>query len=199
MIDRLTIKSSILNDRQKAVIEAIRMRLTEKQSLEYLKEIGFDIGPATYYREKKKIEDLKLKRLYHIAKIGFQDQHLERIDIYEMGFKMMWQNVSLEKDPYKRNSMIKDILLLQPYLSAYYETTKLVIDKQPEYQEFLDKQQEQQQQQQQPIKQADKITAAEFKQQIHDDNEQENSRNYDDDDYEEEEFNNNNNNSNAKF
>ena len=187
--DRLTIKSSILSDRSKAVLEAIRMRLNEKQSLEYLKEVGFDIGPATYYREKRKVEQMKLKRLYHIAKIGFQDQHLERIDIYEMGFKMMWQNVLLEEDPYKRNSMIKDILLLQPYLSAYYEATKLVIDKQQqsEYQEFLDKQEQEQQ-----IKQEDKIT--EFKQQIHD--EQENSRNYDDDDYEEE-FNNNN--SNARF
>ena len=126
----MTTKSSILNDRQKAVIETIRMRLNEKQSLEYLKEVGFDIGPATYYREKRKVESMKLKRLYHIAKIGFQDQHLERIDIYEIGFKMMWQNVLLEKDPYKRNSMIKDILLLQPYLSAYYETTKLIVEKQ---------------------------------------------------------------------
>jgi hypothetical protein len=184
----LTINSRLLSDRQKAVIEAIRMRLNEKQSLEYLKEVEFDIGPATYYREKRKVESMKLKRLYQIAKIGFQDQHLERIDIYEMGFKMMWQNVLLEKDPYKRNSMIKDILLLQPYLSAYYEATKLVIDKQQqsEYHEFLDKQEQEQQ-----IKQEDKIT--EFKQQIHD--EQENLRNYDDDDYEEE-FNNN---SNAKF
>ena len=69
--DTLTIKSNVLSDRQKAVIEAIRMRLNEKQSLEYLKDAGFDIGPATYYREKRKIEDLKLKRLYHIAKIGF--------------------------------------------------------------------------------------------------------------------------------
>jgi hypothetical protein len=133
----LTIKSSILNDRQKAVIETIRMRLNEKQSLEYLKEIGFDIGPATYYREKRKVEELKLKRLYHIAKMGFQDQHLERIDVYEMGFKMMWQNVLLEKEPYKRNQMIKDILLLQPYLSAYYEATKLIFDKRQEHNERL--------------------------------------------------------------
>ena len=114
------------------------MRLNEKQSLEYLKEIGFDIGPATYYREKRRVEDLKLKRLYHIAKIGFQDQHLERIDIYEMGFKMMWQNVLLEKDPYKRNSMIKDILLLQPYLSAYYEATKLIIEKKQQQQNEIE-------------------------------------------------------------
>lgn len=145
MKDRMTLKSSILSDRQKAVIETIRMRLNEKQSLEYLKEVGFDIGPATYYREKRKVESLKLKRLYHIAQIGFQDKHLERIDNYEIGFKMMWKNVLLEKDPYKCNSMIKDILLLQPYLSAYYEATKLIIgDKQQksEYKEYLDQQQQ---------------------------------------------------------
>jgi hypothetical protein len=82
--DNLTIKSNVLSDRQKAIIETIRMRLNEKQSLEYLKEVGFDIGPATYYRDKRKVESMKLKRLYHIAQIGFQDQHLERIDIYEM-------------------------------------------------------------------------------------------------------------------
>ena len=53
--DRLTIKSSILNDRQKAVIETIRMRLNEKQSLEYLKEVGYDdwSGYITIERKAK--------------------------------------------------------------------------------------------------------------------------------------------------
>ena len=125
----MTIKSSILNDRQKAVIETIRMRLNEKQSLEYLKEVGFDIGPATYYREKRKVESMKLKRLYHIAKIGFQDQHLDRIDNTELCLKLMWENYHLEKDPFKRFPMLKDIIIVQPYLSTYYETTKLIIEK----------------------------------------------------------------------
>jgi hypothetical protein len=131
----MTVKARLLSDRQKAVIETIRMRLTEKQSLAYLKEMGFDISPKTYYNDKRKVESLKLKRLYHIAEIGFQDQHLERIDNYEMGFKMMWQNVLLEKDPYKCNQMIKDILLLQPYLSSYYEATKLIVEKQQQQQQ----------------------------------------------------------------
>ena len=144
----MTVKSRMLSDRQKTVIETIRMRLTEKQSLAYLKEMGFDISPKTYYNDKRKVESLKLKRLYHIAQIGFQDQHLERIDIYEMGFKMMWQNILLEEDPYKANSMIKDILLLQPYLSSYYEATKLIVDKQQlEYKKFLEMQVQEQQRQ----------------------------------------------------
>ena len=144
----MTAKSRMLDDRKKLVIETIRMRLTEKQSLAYLREMGFEISPKTYYNDKRKVESLKLKRLFHIAAIGFEDQHLERIDTYELGFKRMWQNVLLEKDPYKCNSMIKDILLLQPYLSAYYESTKLVIEKQPKYREFLDKQLQQREQEQ---------------------------------------------------
>jgi hypothetical protein len=124
-------KTNLLTDRQRAVIETMRMRLSEKLAIAYLKGEGFDIHPATWYREKAKLEKLKLKRLYHIAQIGFQDQHLETIDQYEMGFKMMWENVLKERDPYKQNAMIRDILLLKPYLSSYYEATKLIIEKQP--------------------------------------------------------------------
>ena len=136
----------MLSDTDKAVVETIRMRLPTNQALQYLKDNKFHLSRASYFRHKKKVEQMKLKRLYHIAQIGFQDQHLERIDTYEMGFKIMWGNVLLEKDPYKQNAMIKDILLLQPYLSAYYESTKLVIgEKQPKNrEEFLNKQQLQQ-------------------------------------------------------
>src|SRR5215203_5418696 len=135
---RMTAKLGELNDRSKTIVESIRLRLNEKQALTYLKEAGFEMSARTYYREKRKIESMKLKRLYHIAQIGFQDQHLETIDQYEMGFKMMWQNVLRERDPYKQNSMIKDILLLKPYLSSYYEATKLIIEKQQEQQNEIE-------------------------------------------------------------
>jgi hypothetical protein len=103
------------------------MRLTEKQSLEYLKEVGFMIGPATFYREKAKVEKMKLQRLYHIAQIGFQDQHIDRIDNTELCLKLMWENYNKEQDPFKRFQMLKDIIMVQPYLSSYYETTKLIV------------------------------------------------------------------------
>ena len=127
----MTVKSNMITDRQRAVIETMRMRLSERLALAYLKGEGFDVSPKTWYRDKAKLEEMKLKRLYHIAQIGFQDQHLETIDQYEMGFRIMWQNVLREKDPYKQNAMIRDILLLKPYLSSYYEATKLIIEKQP--------------------------------------------------------------------
>jgi hypothetical protein len=116
----------MLSETDKAVVETIRMRLTTDQALQYLKDNEFPLSRASYFRHKKKLEEKKLKRLYEIVKIGFQDQHLETIDQYEMGVKMMWQNVLRERDPYKQNAMIRDILLLKPYLSSYYEATKLI-------------------------------------------------------------------------
>ena len=61
---------------------------------------------------------MKLERLYHIAKYRFDEQHLERVDTVEIIQKMMWRNVDEEKDPYKRNQILKDILSIQPYLSG---------------------------------------------------------------------------------
>jgi len=123
----ITDKTNIVTDRQKAVLETMRMRLTEKEALEYLRNAGFEMSDTTWYREKKQLEEMKLKRLYHIAKIGFEDQHLQRIDIYELIEKLMWQNMKEEKDPYKRNEILKDILSMQPLLSTYYESTKEVM------------------------------------------------------------------------
>jgi len=130
--------STMLSDTDKAVVETMRMRLTTDQALQYLKDNEFFLSRASYFRHKKKLEQMKLKRLYYIAKIGFQDQHLETIDQYELGFKMMWQNVLRERDPYKQNAMIRDILLLKPYLSSYYEATKLIVEKQQEQQNEIE-------------------------------------------------------------
>lgn len=124
-------KSNLLTDRQRAVIETVRMKLNETTAMAYLKSVGFEMSLSTWYREKRAVEKMKLKRLYYIAQIGFEDQHLQTIDEFEMGFKMMWQNVLRERDPYKQNAMIRDIFLLKPYLSSYYEATKLIIEKQP--------------------------------------------------------------------
>ena len=123
----ITDKTNVLKDRQKAILETMRMRLTEKEALEYLRNAGFEMSDTTWYREKKLLEEMKLKRLYDIAKIGFEDQHLQRMDICELIQKLMWQYVKEEKDPYKRNHILKEILSLQPLLSNYYEATKDVM------------------------------------------------------------------------
>lgn len=118
---------SVLSDTQQAIVETIRMRLDTDQALKYLQDAGFPISRATYFRNKKKIETLKLKRLYQIAKYGFQDQHLERIDKCELIEKLMWENYEKCKDPFKKVLILEKVITIQPYLSAYYEATEHVM------------------------------------------------------------------------
>ena len=77
-------KIKILTERQKAVIETMKMRLTEKEALQYLSDYGFEMSDTTWYREKNKLEKMKLERLYHIAKYRFDEQHLERVDTLKL-------------------------------------------------------------------------------------------------------------------
>jgi hypothetical protein len=118
---------SILNDSQKAIVDTITMRLDTKQSLVYLKEHGFEINERKFFRQKKKVESLKLKRLYHIAKIGFEDQHLERIHNCEIALKLLWENYDKCADYYKKCKILETIITLQPYLSSYYEASHFVV------------------------------------------------------------------------
>jgi hypothetical protein len=57
---------------------------------------------------------------------------MDRIDNTELALKLMWQNYHMELDPWKRFQMLKDIIVVQPYLSSYYEATKLVIENRPD-------------------------------------------------------------------
>jgi len=118
----------MLSDTEKAIVETIRMRLSTEQALHYMKDNGFPISRATYFRHKKKLEEKKLERLYYMANLGFEYQCLDRIDGLELIEKKMWEEYNKEKDPWKRVQILKDIVEIQPYLSSIYEATKLVID-----------------------------------------------------------------------
>ena len=41
--------------------------------------------------------------------------------------KLMWQEYLRERSPYRRVLILKEIKELQPYLSSYYEATKMVL------------------------------------------------------------------------
>ena len=119
---------SLLNDTEKAVVDTIRMRLSTEQALQYMKDNGFPVSRATYFRHKKKLEEKKLERLYHMANLGFEYQYLDRIDGLELIEKKMWEEYNKEKTPWKRVQILKDIAEIQPFLSSIYEASKFVID-----------------------------------------------------------------------
>ena len=53
---------------------------------------------------------------------------MNRIDTCELITRLMWQEYGKERSPYRRVLILKEIKGLQPYLSSYYQTTKMVLE-----------------------------------------------------------------------
>jgi hypothetical protein len=109
------------------VIECMAMDLSEIEALQYLKDKkGYDISASYLYKLKKQIKESRFDRLALIAKSGFVDQHLERIDQLELINQEMWRCYR-EKD-YKGMDALLRIAELQTYISPYYEASKWIME-----------------------------------------------------------------------
>jgi hypothetical protein len=104
------------------------MRLSEKESLTYLKDKGFEISVNHFYRLKRKIQESRFDRLSLIAKQGFVDQHLERIDQLELINSEYWKLYKQEKDNFKKALILEKIAELQTYISPYYDASRYVME-----------------------------------------------------------------------
>lgn len=101
------------------------MRLTERESLEYFKEQGYQISCRQFYRIKKNIKESRFERLSEIAK-GFIDHHLQRMDTLELVNSEMWRKY--RAGDYKALDALSKIAEAQPLISNYYDATKLVVE-----------------------------------------------------------------------
>lgn len=101
------------------------MRFNERESLDYVKEQGYQLSRAQYYRIKKRIQDSKFDRLNQIAK-GFVDHHLERLDTLELINHEMW--ASYRKGDYKAMDALSKIAQIQPIVSSYFDASKMVME-----------------------------------------------------------------------
>ena len=129
MIERLSSYSSNmgLNDREKLVLNTKIMRLSEKESLQYLEAHKESMSVPTYYRILAHIEGETRKRLYEIAK-EMTALHMERIDELERIKKEMWINYHKESEPRFKVKILREIKEMQPYISAYHEATKDILE-----------------------------------------------------------------------
>lgn len=120
---------SINNSIRPYIIQTIVMKLSEQESLEYLKDRGFTISRDSYYRYKRKISKSRFDRLSLIAKTQFVDQHLERIDQLELINQEYWSLYRKEKDNFKKAQILEKIAELQTYISPYYEASQWIMER----------------------------------------------------------------------
>jgi hypothetical protein len=118
---------SLLTDRQRAIFETIRMRLSPKDAILYLQDRGVPLIDLEHYKDKTKSKKLDLERFYYITKTLFEGGILQRI--FEMGLDLMlmWINHDNEQDQKKRVVILREIFPFQHYLSACYETVSDII------------------------------------------------------------------------
>ena len=109
------------------VIMAQAITSSENDALQYLKENGYEMHRATYYRTLARIDVESGKRLYEIAKYQ-KERHRARIDKLEVIEKLMWKNYNKCDDPAKCVRILKEIREMQVYLSAFDQGTAGVIE-----------------------------------------------------------------------
>jgi hypothetical protein len=119
---------SINNTVQPFIIQTMVMRLSEKESMQYLHDKGFKISRDSFYRLKRNIQQSRFDRLNLIAKSQFVDQHLERIDQLELINQEMWSLYRNEKDNFKKALILEKIAELQTYISPYYDASRYVME-----------------------------------------------------------------------
>lgn len=116
-----------LNDLELDVIACTSMGFTEKKSLEYIKDKGYDISRRKYYYICGHISSETRKRAFEHAK-SFLEDHINTIDELLNIKKMMYENTIKENDPLKNTMILAKITeTMIPYISAYKEATKDII------------------------------------------------------------------------
>lgn len=119
----------VLNDLELCIVVVHSMRFSEKESLAYLKNKGYDISRRTYYRKLGHISTETRKRAYEIAK-SFLEDHINTIDELLSIKKTMYDSAIKEEDHFKKTMILAKITeTMIPYISAYREATKQIIEK----------------------------------------------------------------------
>ena len=111
------------------VIQTMVMKLSETESLQNLDKKGFKISRDSFYRIKRNIQQSRFDRLNLIAKHGFVDQHLERIDKLELINSEYWKLYRETKDTFKKALILEKIAELQTYISPYYDASRYILEK----------------------------------------------------------------------
>ena len=96
----------MFNEVELLINQTIQMRLSLKESLNWLKAHDHGISQSRYYQIKHKIMATSDKRKFDLTKKGIFEQHLERIDQLELILKLSWQNYHLENDVYKKQKIL---------------------------------------------------------------------------------------------
>jgi len=115
-----------LSDTEFLVVQTTAMRLSEKESLEWLVSHGSKIKRAQFYRIKAKLSSLRHQKSEINDNDFLEIELYNKIEQYETIRYMSFQNARKEKDPLKNQKILESIVGMMPYVSATYEALTLM-------------------------------------------------------------------------
>lgn len=124
------------------IMHTIAMRLDLVESLTYLKTRKFEMARRTYYEHKKRLKEEYHKRALDIAKYGLLEQHMARITNLETIEHEQWLALNLTRTPNIRSQILERITSLQPFITAMYDATRKIMEKQVEMKKSIVKEDE---------------------------------------------------------
>lgn len=120
---------------EQLILRCIVMKLSEKESIEYLKSYGKKIESSRYYEIKKEINDKVISEGYKItSQNGLFEQHMMRIHTLETIEVEQWKKYREEPKPFLQSAILERIQNLQVYLSSAYDYIRAIIKNQEELQ-----------------------------------------------------------------
>lgn len=114
-------------DREICIIHCIAAKLSETEALTYLDSRGHHIERATYYSEKKKIEERRSNLGHKLAAGGLFEQHMIRIENLEEIEREFWINYHREPNPFRKSVILEKIQNIQPFISSTYDYIKEIM------------------------------------------------------------------------
>lgn len=123
------INSRRVTDKQRAIIDTIRMHLDRQHAVIYMKDLGYPMTERTWYRWKVRLNNEKQKRLYEIARIGYEEEHTDSVEEIETARRLLWEEYHNCKGAVSRATILEKIINTRPLLSSYYDSTKEVLER----------------------------------------------------------------------
>ncbi len=116
----------VLSDTEFLVVQAIAMRLNEKEALAWLATHGSKIKRAQFYRIKANLSALKHKKSETEHNEFLELDLYGRLEQYETIIYMSFQNAIKEKDPLRNQKILESIVTMMPYVTGAYEAATLI-------------------------------------------------------------------------
>ena len=132
------VKAQALINLETLIQYTIVMKLSEKESRVFLKTRGHEISKIKYYEIKQKLREKREKRAHDIASFELLDQHMERIDNLITVEHEQWRCYNTEKDKDKRSIILERIANMQSDISAAYDATRKIMEKQAELKKLIE-------------------------------------------------------------